>query len=63
MLPPDPYLKLSQFWKAARGPASFILGAGIIVYEMIGRGTVDVQWLVLGGGLVGAPFFTPNQGV
>lgn len=50
--------RLADIWAAARGPASFVLGTGILIYEMIARHPVDAELLIVAGGLVGLPLFT-----
>lgn len=59
---PDPFARFARLWQVTRGPASFVLGTAIIVFEMVARRPADVELLVVAGGLVGLPLFTSTPG-
>lgn len=64
MLPNDPIVRFLQIFQAAKGPISFLLGAVVVVAELVNflfGHPVDTSLLFVGAGFIGLPILGPSS--
>lgn len=55
----DPTESWARWWRALQAPLSWVLGAGILIFEAYRHGQ-DPELIIVGAGLVGLPLVTPG---
>lgn len=51
---------VTRIWPALEKPLSWVLGAGLLIFEAVTHGTFHPELIFVGAGLVGYPLLRPG---